>query len=212
MILPSVKALVFDLGGVVLDIDWERSYRAWEKHTTLSIPDIRARFGPDDMYRRHECGDVHPGEYFSHLRELLEYQGPEEDLIGGWNAMLGEEIEETAALIQGLGEAIPAYLFSNSNTTHETVWRARCARTLDRLDDVFVSCSLGHRKPDTAAFEAVAAEIRVAPGAMLFFDDTPENVEGARRAGLQAVHVTGPGDIARALKDIRGGGAAPTVS
>ena len=55
-------------------------------------------------------------------------------------------------------------------------------------------------KPEREAFEHISREIGVAPGKILFFDDTLENVEGARKAGLQAVHVKSPQDVANALR------------
>ena len=65
-----------------------------------------------------------------------------------------------------------------------------------------MSSELGLRKPDCAAFEGVANAMGIALSAILFFDDTLENVEGARAAGLQAVHVTMPSDVKCALVEI----------
>jgi putative hydrolase of the HAD superfamily len=70
------------------------------------------------------------------------------------------------------------------------------------FDRAFMSSELGLRKPERAAFEAIAEAIGISSSAMLFFDDTVENVEGARLAGLQAVHVRTPLDVKRALVDI----------
>ncbi len=64
----------------------------------------------------------------------------------------------------------------------------------------FTSWELGLRKPERAAFERVAREIGVPMERILFFDDTESNVEGARRAGLAAVHVRSPVDVERALR------------
>jgi HAD superfamily hydrolase (TIGR01509 family) len=65
---------------------------------------------------------------------------------------------------------------------------------------VFVSSEMGLRKPELASFDFIAREIGVAPGRILFFDDTLANVEGARRAGLQAVRVSGPDDVRNAVR------------
>ena len=70
------------------------------------------------------------------------------------------------------------------------------------FDRIFTSPDLGLRKPERAAFETVAKEIDVKPASVLFFDDLLENVEGARAAGLQAVHVRDIGDIRQALSAI----------
>jgi putative hydrolase of the HAD superfamily len=64
---------------------------------------------------------------------------------------------------------------------------------------VFTSFEIGRRKPDRAAYEHVAEAIGTAPGRILFLDDVIENVRGARAAGMQAVHVRSPADVARAV-------------
>jgi putative hydrolase of the HAD superfamily len=63
----------------------------------------------------------------------------------------------------------------------------------------FVSSEVGHRKPERSAFEHVASMIGAPPGSILFFDDGPENVVGARDAGMQAVHVTSTDSVRIAL-------------
>jgi putative hydrolase of the HAD superfamily len=61
---------------------------------------------------------------------------------------------------------------------------------------------MGRRKPERAAFEAIASEIGVPLGGIVFFDDTLENVEGARAAGLRAIHARSVADIERALAEL----------
>jgi putative hydrolase of the HAD superfamily len=83
------------------------------------------------------------------------------------------------------------------------IWSRRYARALEPFRTVFVSCEIGKRKPEPEAFQAVAAAIGVLPQRILFFDDSPVNVEGARAAGLRAVHVRGPGDVEESLAPLR---------
>ncbi len=94
---------------------------------------------------------------------------------------------------------MPSYAFSNTNPAHERFWAVEYRETLKPLRKVFVSSTIGLRKPDKAAFDHVAREMGVAPACILFFDDALINVEGARAAGLQAVHVRGPADVPEAL-------------
>ena len=91
------------------------------------------------------------------------------------------------------------YAFSNSNPTHHADWSARYADTLRLFHRVFVSSELGARKPEAAAFRAVAAAVGVPLAAMVFFDDTVENVEAARALGLRAVHVRSFADVQASL-------------
>ena len=70
------------------------------------------------------------------------------------------------------------------------------------FDRVFLSFEMGLRKPERAAFDAIAEAIDTPLSSVLFFDDTIENVEAARAAGLPAVHVQSPVDVRQALAEI----------
>jgi putative hydrolase of the HAD superfamily len=73
------------------------------------------------------------------------------------------------------------------------------AEVLGHFQKVFLSSTIGLRKPDAAAYDHVVREIGVPAERIVFFDDSTENIEGARARGLQAVHVTSTRDVADAL-------------
>ena len=99
-------------------------------------------------------------------------------------------------LFQRLSARIPIYAFSNSNAIHQEFWERKYAKTLALFREVFVSCDLGLRKPEAAAFRQVTARIGAEPEKVLFFDDTRENVDGARNIGMPGIQV-------RSIIDIR---------
>jgi putative hydrolase of the HAD superfamily len=103
-------------------------------------------------------------------------------------------------MIKAVRGRIPMYLFSNSNAAHKEAWASGFADALAPFDRIFVSSEIGRRKPSRESFEHIATEIGVPPASILFFDDTLENVEGARASGLQAVHVRSPQDVRDALR------------
>ncbi|MDB5637211.1 MAG: hypothetical protein JWP51_2119 [Bradyrhizobium sp.] len=70
---------------------------------------------------------------------------------------------------------------------------------LGHFRNIFLSSTIGLRKPDAAAYDHVGNAIGVPAGRIVFFDDLAENIEGARARGLAAVHVTSPNDVADAL-------------
>ena len=74
------NALIFDMGGVVLEIDFERAFAEWEKHSELTIIEIRKRFKMDAAYERHERGQIDASEYFRHLRETLSLQAQDDEI------------------------------------------------------------------------------------------------------------------------------------
>jgi len=194
------EALLFDLGGVVFTLDWDRAFACWSRHAGVPVADIRARYRFDPPYERHERGEIAETEYYASLRRSLGIDLTDAQFAEGWASIFVDEIPQTVELLRLVRSRVPLYAFSNSNPAHARVWRARFAAALSVFDRVFVSCELGARKPDRAAFAAVARAVGVPLEGMLFFDDTADNVEGARAAGVPAVLVRSPQDVAGALR------------
>jgi putative hydrolase of the HAD superfamily len=195
----NVEALLFDLGGVVFDIDFGRAVASWAAAARLPAETVRARFAMDDAYERHERGEIAAGQYFAALRASLGIDVADAALVTGWNAIYLDEVPGMRGLLRNAADRWPVYAFTNSNPTHHAFWSLRYAETLEVFRRVFVSSEMGLRKPERAAFEAIASEIGVPLERILFFDDTQANVDGARAIGMAAVLVRSPADVAAAL-------------
>jgi putative hydrolase of the HAD superfamily len=198
--MKGIRALLFDLGGVLVDIDWDRAFAHWARHGARDPAQLRARFAFDEHYERHERGEIVAAEYYASLRDSLGIDVPHEVFDTGWKAIFPGLVAPTVALLRELHGRIPLYLFSNTNLAHQEEWSSRFAEALAPFDRVFTSCEIGARKPEREAFEHVARAIGVPLEAILFFDDTEANVLGARAAGMPAVHVRSPEDVRRAVE------------
>lgn len=192
-------ALLFDLGGVVMGLDWDPMFRRWARACGASPDELRRLWVPDEAYERHERGEIGELEYFDCLRRSFGVDIDEQSFREGWGAIFTEPVHETVALLGRLKDRVPLYAFSNTNAAHQAVWSVKFADVLANFRRVFTSSEMGLRKPERAAFDHIAREIGVPNERILFFDDTPANVEGARRAGLQAVHVGRPEDVRDAV-------------
>lgn len=196
---PLTRALLFDLGGVVLDVDFGRALAAWAPHSRLPPAQLRERFRLDEPYERHETGHLETSGYFAHLREMLALECDEATVQAGFNAVLLGEIAETVALLDAARRHVPCYAISNTNAVHVAEMERAFPQLLPRFTRVFASHEIGHRKPQPAAFAHVLREIGVPPAAVLLFDDLVANIAAARALGLQAVLVRGPADVREAL-------------
>lgn len=90
----KVQALLFDLGGVVLDIDFNRAFEHWQSVSRLSFDDIKAGFRFDAAYQQHERGEIDAAQYFAHLCNALQLQKGHARIAEGWNAIFLGEISE----------------------------------------------------------------------------------------------------------------------
>ncbi len=195
----ATRALLFDLGGVVLDIDFDRVFHAWAARASCKPQTLRRRFKVDDAYERHERGELDASGYFASLRRSLRLRLSDEDLVAGWNDLYVAPVPGMVAVLAGAKERYRLYAFTNSNPTHQAVWATRFATELSVFRSIFVSSEMGLRKPDPNAFTEIARRTGFPSSAFVFFDDTLENVVGARTAGMQAVHVQSTDDVRVAL-------------
>lgn len=197
--MPS--AVLFDLGGVLLEIDFDRALESWSRHSRLPPQRLRATFAFDEPFRRHETGHLSADGYFAHLRERLALECDAAAVRAGFNAILVAQIDEAVRLLDVMRPDVPRYVISNTNAVHVAQIEHAFPALLPRFDRVFTSHQIGHRKPDAAAFAHVLREIGVAAPQVLLFDDLQPNVDAARACGMQAVLVRGPGDVRAGLEE-----------
>jgi FMN phosphatase YigB (HAD superfamily) len=195
----AFDALLFDLGGVVLDIDLGRVFARWAEITSSDVALLQKRFAPDDTFLRHETGQVADDAFFERLRTLLGVAISDAELLDGWNAIFIGEMPGIAGVLATAAARLPLYAFSNTNRPHQLYFSKRFADALSHFRQIFTSSDIGLRKPDAEAFQFVIDAIGVPAGRILFFDDSLANVEGARACGLQAVHVTSRSTVSGAL-------------
>jgi glucose-1-phosphatase len=196
----SADALLFDLGRVVLDIDFSKTLVCWAGHAGCDPADFAGRFSPrDDIYLRDETGEISDAEFFANLRTSLGIDISDAQFLEGWNAVFAGEIPGIDGHLARAAKHLPLYAFSNTNGAHVEHFSAAYAGVLGHFRELFLSSNIGLRKPDAAAFDHVVKAIGVPAERIVFFDDLAENIEGARARGLTAVHVTSPADVAEAL-------------
>ena len=196
----SADALLFDLGGVVIQVDFARAVSAWADAARVPAAELSNRFSLDAGYEAHERGELDPAAYCAHLRQTLGLELADEPLLAGWNQIFVGEVPEVGPLLAGLARSFPLYAFSNTNAAHRTFWQARYADVIAPFSQIFCSCDLGRRKPTADAYLEVCKRMGVAPARIVFFDDVLENVRGAREAGLRAYQVASAAEIRAALR------------
>jgi putative hydrolase of the HAD superfamily len=196
----TADALLFDLGRVVLDIDFSKVVACWAGHAGCAPARLTGRFSwRDEFYQQHERGEISDAEFFAALRALLGVELSDAQFLEGWNKIFAGEMPGIAELLAHAAQRMPLYAFSNTNGLHADYFSQRYADVLGHFREMFLSSSIGLRKPDAQAYDHVVKAIGVPAERIVFFDDLAENIEGARERGLIAVHVTSPDDVANAL-------------
>jgi FMN phosphatase YigB (HAD superfamily) len=198
----SADALLFDLGRVVLDIDFSRVAATWAAHAGCDPAALLARFTQNDAYRRHERGEISDAAFFAGLRTMLGIDITDAQFLDGWNGIFVGEMPGIENLLARAAAHWPLYAFSNTNAAHIAHFSDAHADLLGHFRKLFLSSSIGLRKPERDAFTHVVEAIGVPAARIVFFDDLGDNVEAARACGLVAVHVTSPDTVAEALRQL----------
>src|SRR6202035_2796829 len=192
----SADALLFDLGRVVFDIDFNQTLACWAGHAACEPAQLAGRFSSrNEIYRRHEKGEISDAEFFATLRASLDIELSDAQFLEGWNAIFAGEMPGIAPLLARAARRLPLYAFSNTNGAHVAHFSHVYADVLGHFRNIFLSSTMGLRKPDAAAYDHVVRAIGAPASRVVFFDDLAENITGARAYGLSAVHVKSSEDV-----------------
>jgi glucose-1-phosphatase len=198
----GADALLFDLGRVVIDIDFNLAFAKWAEHARCDQAAILQRFSHDDAYRRSERGEIDAEQYFSALRLALGVEISNAQLLDGWNAIFIGEMPGISSLLEKAARRVPLYALSNSNREHERCWSTRFSGVLRHFREIYVSSTIGRRKPEAEAYNYVVKAIGTTAERIAFFDDILENVDAARACGLQGFHVKSSAEVANAVASL----------
>lgn len=193
------RAVLFDLGNVVLELDVRRVFAHWADLSGESIDTLITRWVLDDAYKRHEIGQLDFHDYAAHLGSLLGIELSASEWRAGWNALFRGPFPDVAARLPNLSARLPCFCFTNTNPTHQARWQSDYPDAIEEFRKIYVSSEIGRRKPDPDAYRWVANDMGFAPREIHFIDDSRENVDGAIRAGMHATLVRSEADVVAAM-------------
>jgi putative hydrolase of the HAD superfamily len=195
---PSVKNLVFDLGGVILDLSVDTTLSSFAKVSGIDKQEAKRLFISSPGFEAYEKGEIGDEEFRTFVKDLYKISSTDELLDACWNAMLLRIPQNKLDLLQTLKTRYNVVLLSNTNNIHlEYINNVLLPLTGNYSLDVFFhrayySHRMKKRKPDADIFEQVLSENKFRPEETLFLDDNPQNVEGAGRLGIKTMYVTHP--------------------
>ena len=134
----SADALLFDLGRVVLDIDFDRAVACWAGHAGCEPGDIVRRFVRAEAYRHHETGKLSDAAYFESLRAELGIGISDAQFLEGWNAIFAGEMPDIAPLLARAAKRLPLYAFSNTNNAHVEYFSLAYADLLGHFREMYL--------------------------------------------------------------------------
>ncbi len=117
-----IKALLFDLGNVVISFDLGRMFAHWAAAAGCETHVVMQRFRADDAYKAFERGEMSPDDYFAHVREQLDVPLSQTELEAGWTSIFMGIVPGVEDMLRQAAEHLPVYALTNSNTTHHAAY------------------------------------------------------------------------------------------
>ena len=189
----GIEAFLFDLGGVIIDIDVERTVKRFEALGLKGIENEISKSHHIGLFKAFERGDIGDVEFLESIKKQIGTNIKEEQIVEAWQLMLGDFPVERVRILEELHQHYPTYILSNTNGIHLDKF-SRMAQGHQNIEDLFTgayySFQLGCSKPEKCAFEKVIDDSGIIPENTLFLDDSEMNLLAAAEIGFKTQLVT----------------------
>jgi FMN phosphatase YigB (HAD superfamily) len=191
--MGAIKNIIFDLGGVLLNIDYYKVVTGFE---ALGIPDFESWYSQKNqiaLFDKLETGHISPEDFRHEMRNHIPGLVADAEIDAAWNAILLDFPAERMHMLEHLKTKYRCFLLSNTNEIHIKDFSSSLANKFgagtfeSMFEKVYYSSRMGLRKPIVQIYQYVLDEQGLDPKETLFIDDSLQNIEGAQKAGLQTV-------------------------
>jgi putative hydrolase of the HAD superfamily len=193
------KALLFDLGRVLVPFEFNRAYRAMEALTGLDSSEIRRRLAATSLFREFETGLMEPEAFAREVMRVLGFECGLGEFSGIWNSIFLPETLVPEAVIRDLQSRYRLIIVSNTNQLHFEMLRNTYV-IFEYFYGYILSYQVRAMKPDPAFYAAALDMAGCLPHECIFIDDLPENVDGAKVAGFDGIVFQSFPQLAEELK------------
>jgi putative hydrolase of the HAD superfamily len=196
MELKGIKNIIFDLGGVLLNLDFGLTQQAFVE---LGITDFKGYYAKAQqvgLFDDFEIGKITELQFCEQLKELSGIDKPNEEIVAAWNMMLLNFPKVRRDLLLKLKVKYAIVLLSNTNETHVRSFLKTVKKDINEdslaplFNAVYYSNEIGFRKPNLNTFEYVLSQNNFKAEETLFLDDSIQHLEGAKKLGIKTFHIT----------------------
>ena len=206
MNLSTFDTIIFDLGGVVINLDYQKTTRAFEALGLENFGEMYSQAAQTGLFDDFEKGKSSVPYFLNKLIDFLPTGTTANQVVEAWNAMILDFPKENLQLLEELKLSHRTFLLSNTNEihiqkVHQHLQLVSPHKTLHPyFERVYFSSDVKMRKPDKEIFEFVLKENNLNPTTTLFIDDTEQHILGAQKVGIQTYHLGKEEGICDVLK------------
>ncbi|WP_174848422.1 glucose-1-phosphatase [Yersinia artesiana] len=182
---------IFDLGNVIVDIDFKRVLGVWSKLSSVPLATLSERFTMGEVFQQHERGEISDEDFAHQLSDEMGLSLSFEQFAEGWQAVFVALRPEVITIMQKLrAEGHRVVVLSNTNRLHCNYWPQHYPEVAAAADHMYLSQDLGMRKPEAKIYQHVLSAENIPAEQAVFFDDVEANIVAARVEGITGIHVT----------------------
>ncbi len=206
--MSEIKNIIFDLGGVIINLDIPKTISEFNKLTNKPFESIYTQLQQSPIFDLFDKGQISEADFFFELNNSLDQPLTHKQLLNAWNAMLLDFPIHRLELLNQLKQRYRIFLLSNTNETHiaqfeNDLYQHHGYKNLEPFfEKVYYSCRMNMRKPDREIFDFVLQENTLNASETIFIDDSPQHIEGALKIGIKAHLLSKEKDIKSLIEQL----------
>jgi putative hydrolase of the HAD superfamily len=203
--MNTIDAILFDLGGVFITIDYQATIDAFEKLGFENAQHLYSQAEQAILFEKYETEKISTPHFINNLLKLSNSNPSPNQIVKAWNSMIGDFSIESITLLKNLQSKYRLFMLSNTNELHMDLVKRKWQEIENApmesfFEKVHFSHQLGLRKPYPNTFLEVCKINNLDPVKTLFIDDSIQHIVGAQKAGLQTIYLKKITDLAFELK------------
>ncbi len=192
--LDGIDNIIFDFGGVIVDVEYEKTMKAFAELGLKETSLMHANFYHDTFLADFEMGLISNEEFLSEVKKLLYSNVTDEQVLNAWNSMIGKLPLVRLDILNKLKLKYRTFLLSNTNNIHIPHFKNKVLTEhgieLDTcFEKAYYSSCMNRRKPNADIFQFVVKENALDVSRTLFVDDLLDNIITAQKVGLKTFHM-----------------------
>ena len=200
--MSRYKAIIFDLGKVIFDLSFDRTFKFWAARSCIQFNEIKNKFKFNEIFDKFEKDEINANEFRSKISQQLNLKLTDEEFDEGWCDLYLDVYNGIDNLLSDLKKQYKLVALTNTNCIHSKVWKEKYAPILEHFEKIFSSNEMKVRKPETEAYQMVLDYLKIPAQQIIFLDDNIENIKGAGELGIKTLLVTSSQQMVNELSKI----------
>jgi putative hydrolase of the HAD superfamily len=191
----TIDAIIFDLGGVILNIDYQLPVKAFKKLGIENFNELFSQTSQSNLFNDYEMGLISSDDFIKEIKKYVGNETSDEAITAAWNSILLDLPENRLFTLEKAAENHRTFLLSNTNALHIESFNKYLLKEMQLpslepfFETLYLSYEVGLRKPDLKIFEYVLQDAGLNPERTLFIDDSIQHIQAASEIGILTKHL-----------------------